>query len=318
MESLADEGSIRMTEQLDQQQLKRVVQMVADEILDYLHVPGTGTDVVHAAAPELAEKPATAAGTHVDSHIGDTDIAANIAAMIDHTLLCADASRADIQKLCAEAIQFSFATVCVHPWYVPLAVEALRGSHVYVCTVVGFPLGATLPAVKIYEAEQAIKLGALEIDMVQNIGAFKSGLDDQVEAEIRGVVDVCHRGGAICKVILETALLDSDEIVRAAQLAQRAGADFVKTSTGFAARGATAADVAAIRAAVGNETGVKAAGGIRTLEDLQKMVAAGATRIGTSAGVAILEQSSRSVAARDAATLPRRDVARVVAPIERS
>jgi deoxyribose-phosphate aldolase len=192
--------------------------------------------------------------------------------------------------LCAEAVQFGFASVCINPWYVPLAAEMVRGSAVKVCAVVGFPLGATLPRVKIYEAEEAIKLGAREIDMVQNIGALKSGDDAQVESDMRGVVEASHRGGAICKVILETALLTASEKVRASLAAKRAGADFVKTSTGFSSSGATAEDVALLRAAVGEKLGIKAAGGIRTLEDLRKMVQAGATRIGASASVQIIEQ----------------------------
>ena len=157
--------------------------------------------------------------------------------------------------------------------------------------VIGFPLGATLPRVKIYEAEEAIKLGAQEIDMVQNVGALKSGEDAQVESDIRGVVEASHRGGAICKVILETALLTASEKVRASLVAKRAGADFVKTSTGFSSSGATAEDVALMRAAVGEKLGIKAAGGIRTLEEVRKMVQAGATRIGASASVKIVEQS---------------------------
>jgi deoxyribose-phosphate aldolase len=221
----------------------------------------------------------------------DAGIAAQIASLIDHTLLRPEASRSDIEKLCAEAVRFGFASVCINPWYVPLAVELVRGSAVKVCTVVGFPLGATLPRVKIYEAEEAIKLGAREIDMVQNIGALKSGEDAQVESDIRGVVEASHRGGAICKVILETALLTASEKVRASLTAKRAGADFVKTSTGLSSAGATVEDVALMRAAVGEKLGIKAAGGIRTLEDLRQMVSAGATRIGASASVKIVEQT---------------------------
>jgi deoxyribose-phosphate aldolase len=225
----------------------------------------------------------------IDSDVGAID--QSIAALIDHTLLKPEASRADIEKLCGEAVLFGFASVCVNPWNVALAAELTRGSSVKVCTVVGFPLGATLPQVKIYEAEEAIKLGAQEIDMVQNVGALKSGQDDLVEADIRGVVEASHRGGAICKVILETALLTPSEKVRASLAAKRAGADFVKTSTGFASGGATVEDVALMRATVGTELGIKASGGIRSLEDLQKMVAAGATRVGASASVKIIEQA---------------------------
>lgn len=227
----------------------------------------------------------------------------SIAALIDHTLLKPEASRADIEKLCAEAVRFGFASVCVNPWNVALAAELTRGSPVKVCTVIGFPLGATLPQVKVYEAEEAIKLGAREIDIVQNIGALKSGLDDQVEADIRGVVEASHSGGAICKVILETALLTTSEKVRASLAAKRAGADFVKTSTGFASGGATVEDVALMRATVGSEIGIKASGGIRSLEDLQKMVASGATRIGASASVKIIEQA-RGAASGPAPTPP--------------
>jgi deoxyribose-phosphate aldolase len=217
-----------------------------------------------------------------------------IASLIDHTLLKPEASRDEIRKLCQEAAHFSFASVCINPWNVPLAAEMLRGTNVKVCTVVGFPLGATLPHVKIYEAEEAIKLGAQEIDMVINIGALKSGQDDVVESDIRGVVDASHRGGAICKVILETALLTQEEKTRASAAGKRAGADFVKTSTGFSTAGATAEDVALMRAVVGPKIGVKAAGGVRSFADLKKMVRAGATRIGASASVKIMEEAANA------------------------
>jgi deoxyribose-phosphate aldolase len=177
---------------------------------------------------------------------------------------------------------------------VPLAAELVRGTKVKVCTVIGFPLGATLPQVKIHEAEEAIKLGAQEVDMVLNVGALKSGQDDVVESDIRGVVEAAHRGGAICKVIFETSLLTVEEKVRAALASKRAGADFVKTSTGFSTGGATAEDVALMRAVVGSEIGVKASGGVRTFDDLKKMVCAGATRIGASASVKIMEQAAGS------------------------
>lgn len=213
-----------------------------------------------------------------------------VAALIDHTLLKPDAPQGDIERLCREAKHFGFATVCVNPWYVPLAARLLHGSGVKVCTVVGFPLGATLPKVKAHEAEEAITLGAQEIDMVQNVGALKSGQDERVEVDIRGVVEISHRAGVICKVILEMSLLSREEKIRAALLAKSAGADFVKTSTGFASGGATDADVALLRETVGGEMGVKASGGIRSLDDLQTMMTAGATRIGTSSGVKIVQQ----------------------------
>jgi len=220
---------------------------------------------------------------------------AEIARLIDHTLLKPEASREQISALCREAERFGFAAVCVNSCYVPLAAGLLRGSNVKVCTVVGFPLGAALPQVKIYEAEESIKMGAQEIDMVINVGTVKSGDYVAVESDIRDVVEASHRGGAICKVILETALLTNEEKKRVAEICKTAGADFVKTSTGFSMAGATVEDVALLRAVVGPDMGIKAAGGVRTLEDLQKMVKAGATRVGTSAGVTIMEQAARTL-----------------------
>ena len=213
-----------------------------------------------------------------------------IARLIDHTLLKPEATREDIQRLCDEALSYGFATVCVNPWNVSQTAELLRGSEVRVCTVIGFPLGATLPLVKVFEAEEAIKAGAQEIDMVINIGALKSGQEAVAQADIHGVVEASHRGGAICKVILETALLSQEEKVRGALIVKKACADFVKTSTGFGPGGATVEDVRLLSETVGNGIGVKAAGGIRTLEDLEKLVEAGATRIGSSAGVKIIGQ----------------------------
>jgi deoxyribose-phosphate aldolase len=212
------------------------------------------------------------------------------ASLIDHTLLKPDATRDEIIKLCDEAIQFSFASVCVNPTWVPLAAERLRCSVVKVCTVCGFPLGATLPAAKRAEACESLRAGAQEVDMVINVGALKSGDWDLVREDIRGVAEVCHDGGAITKVILETALLNDEEKAAACLLARAAGADFVKTSTGFGGGGATARDIALMHYVVGDGLGVKASGGVRTLEDLRTMVAAGATRIGASASVKIMEQ----------------------------
>jgi deoxyribose-phosphate aldolase len=216
---------------------------------------------------------------------------ASVAALIDHTLLKPEASRGDVRRVCEEALKYSFASVCVNPWNVAEAVDVLRGGRSRVCTVAGFPLGATFPQVKIREAEAAIALGAKEIDMVINIGALKSGQHEAVEDDIRGVAEACHRGGAICKVILECALLATDEKVSAARVAKNAGSDFVKTSTGFGPAGATVDDVRLLRSVVGAEMGVKAAGGIRTFEDLKKMVEAGANRIGASASVKIVEEA---------------------------
>ena len=225
------------------------------------------------------------------------ELEAGFAGLIDHTLLKPEASREEIRKLCQEAVRFGFASVCINPWNVPLAAELVRGSKVKVCTVIGFPLGATLSRVKIQEAEEAIKLGAQEVDMVINIGALKSGLDDVVESDIRGVVEAAHRSGAICKVIFETSLLTAEEKIRAACASKRAGADFVKTSTGFSTGGATAEDVALMRAVAGKDIGVKASGGVRTFDDLKKMVCAGATRIGASASVKIMQQAAESSSA---------------------
>ncbi|HEV2288764.1 MAG TPA: deoxyribose-phosphate aldolase [Candidatus Acidoferrales bacterium] len=213
-----------------------------------------------------------------------------IAKLIDHTLLKPEATDAQIRTLCEEAVKFEFASVCINPWYVALAAKLVRGSEVKVCTVAGFPLGATFTAAKALEAGNAISLGAREIDMVINIGALKSGSLEAMESDIRSVVETCHRGDAICKVILENGLLSNEEKKSACRAAKNAGADFVKTSTGFGPSGATVEDVALMRAVVGPRMGVKAAGGIRTLEDLKKMLAAGATRIGTSSGVKIIEQ----------------------------
>ena len=220
----------------------------------------------------------------------------SIAKLIDHTLLKPEAASSQIRTLCEEAVRLGFASVCINPWYVPLAADLVRGSTVKVCTVVGFPLGATMPQVKVFETEQAIKNGADEIDMVINIGALKSGEDEAVESDICGVVDASHRGDAICKVILEAALLTGEEKIRACRAAKNADADYVKTSTGFGPGGATIEDVSLMRSIVGPKMGIKAAGGIRTLEDLKKMLAAGATRIGSSSGVKILEEARRAEA----------------------
>jgi deoxyribose-phosphate aldolase len=227
-----------------------------------------------------------------------------VAKLIDHTLLKPDATQDEIRKLCEEALQCQFASVCVNPWNVAQSAELLRGSMVKVCTVVGFPLGATLPEVKVFEAQKSIERGAQEVDMVINIGALKSGHAAAVEADIHGVVAASHHSGAICKVIIETCLLTRDEKIQASLAAKNAGADFVKTSTGFSTAGATPEDVRLIRETIGPNTGIKAAGGVRTLEDLQKMVEAGATRIGASAGVKIIQQlrSGKSPAAPGASS----------------
>jgi len=208
--------------------------------------------------------------------------------MIDHTLLKPEATYAEIAQLCDEARQYGFASVCVNATHVKRCAERLAGSPVKVCAVVGFPLGATVPEVKAYEAQQAIEDGATEIDMVINVGALKSKDDDRVARDIGAVVRMARTSGALVKVIIEAALLTDEEKATACQLAKEAGADFVKTSTGFGPGGATARDVELMRRVVGLKMGIKAAGGIRTREDAEKMVAAGATRIGASASVKIV------------------------------
>ncbi len=213
----------------------------------------------------------------------------SIAALIDHTLLKPEATAEEIRKVCAEARQYGFASVCVNPYWVPLVAAELKGSGLKVCTVIGFPLGASMTAVKVAETEAAIAAGAQEIDMVENVGELRGGNVDAVREDIRAVVAAAHGRGAIVKVILETSLLNDDQKIAACLAAKDAGADFVKTSTGFSGGGATEHDVALMRKTVGPKMGVKASGGIRTLDDLKKMVAAGATRIGASAGVKIIQ-----------------------------
>ncbi len=213
---------------------------------------------------------------------------AQLARMIDHTLLKPEATPQQIEQLCEEALTYHFATVCVNPVYVPLAAEKLRGSDVGVCTVVGFPLGATPTAVKVCEAQLAIAEGAGEIDMVLPIGLLKAGEDEAVKGDVAAVAAVCHAEDAHLKVIIEAALLTDEEKVRACRLAKEAGADFVKTSTGFARSGAKVEDVALMRRTVGPEMGVKAAGGIHTYEEAMAMIEAGATRIGASRSLQII------------------------------
>ena len=210
-----------------------------------------------------------------------------IAAMIDHTLLKATATSDEIRTYCQQAIEYKFASVCVNPCFVKLVAEGLRGSEVKVCTVIGFPLGATLLEVKAFEAAKAVEAGAQEIDMVINIGALKEGRIVYVEDEIRAVVDASKN--AIVKVIIETCYLNDEEKVLVCEAAKRAGAHFVKTSTGFGTGGAQLEDVALMRKTVGDSVGVKASGGIKKLSDVERFVEAGATRIGTSSGIAIVE-----------------------------
>jgi len=214
--------------------------------------------------------------------------ATNVASMIDHTLLKADATRQQIETLCQEAKDHKFFSVCVNPTWVSTARDLLSGSSVKVCTVIGFPLGATTPETKAFETNNAIENGADEVDMVINIGALKDKNDELVEKDIRAVVEAA-KGRALTKVIIETSLLTKEEKIRACELAVKAGTDFVKTSTGFSTGGATVEDIKLMRETVGPDIGVKASGGVRNTEDTEKMIQAGATRIGASAGVAILQ-----------------------------
>lgn len=219
---------------------------------------------------------------------GEIILTTNIASMIDHTLLKPEATKEQIEKLCAEAKEYTFASVCVNPTWVKTSAELLTGTPVKVCTVIGFPLGASTPETKAFETTDAINNGAGEIDMVLNVGAMKSQDMDLVKRDIEAVVNAA-KGKAIVKVILETCLLTKEEIKVASQLSKDAGADFVKTSTGFSTGGATFEDVALMREVVGPDLGVKASGGVRSLEDVQKMIEAGATRIGASSGVQIVQ-----------------------------
>ncbi len=250
---------------------------------------GCGYCVVHKkeAVKNIVENGAE----RISATLGVTEqgsIDMNIAKMIDHTLLKPEATPKDIEKLCFEAIQYQFASVCVNPCYVKLASEILKDRKVKVCAVIGFPLGANRTETKVFETEKAIEDGAQEVDMVMNIGMLKGGYYEYVEQDIRAVVNVAHKKGVLVKVILETALLTDEEKVKACLIAKRANADFVKTSTGFSKGGATAGDVALMRRVVGSAMGVKASGGIRTYEEALQMIKSGADRIGASASVRIV------------------------------
>ncbi len=289
---------------LDTATVERLVEQITKQVLILLTEEqarsqvgdnGTCTDCIGACVSECREKVqqvVDAGASRLTSTLGNVDIGTDVAKLIDHTLLKADATQDQIAQLCYEARKFGFAAVCVNPTHVKLCSQLLQGTEVHVCTVVGFPLGATPPEVKAYEAQQAIEDGATEVDMVINIGALKSKDYALVERDTAMVARACHAGGAILKVIIEAALLTDEEKVIACQLAKAAGADYVKTSTGFGPGGATAHDVALMRHAVGPGLGVKAAGGIKNLADAKEMVAAGATRIGASAGVRIVQEAA--------------------------
>ena len=239
-------------------------------------------------SPEAVRNVVANGADRVSFHGEAADVPMDLAKYIDHTLLKPEATAEDINKLCAEAREYSFASVCINPTWVQRAADSLRGTEVVTCTVIGFPLGANTTAIKAMEARRALRDGAREIDMVLNVGALKSGEYDLVREDIAKVAEAAHEVGGLCKVILETALLTDEEKVVASSLAKEAKADFVKTSTGFGSGGATVYDVALMRETVGPDMGVKASGGVRTLEDVEDMIAAGASRIGASAGVQIV------------------------------
>jgi deoxyribose-phosphate aldolase len=294
-----------------QTELDRLVAQIGEEILSRVGRPdgaaapkkGEGLNLPDQVCPGCVQRCAqtcarntkeiiAAGADRVSASERLTKIDPAIAALIDHTILKPEATRADVIKVCREARQYNFASVCVNPYWVPVVKAELSGSPVKVCTVVGFPLGATSTEAKVAETAAALRAGAQEIDMVINIGALRSGDHEAVKADIREVVKVAHAARALVKVILETALLDDNQKAVACTLCKLAGADFVKTSTGFSTAGATAHDIALMRSVVGPEMGVKASGGIRTLQDLQTMAAAGATRIGASASVKIVEATA--------------------------
>ncbi len=273
---------------------RQVVAKLGGGAAGHSHAPGeqcncTDGRCVRECGDRVKQVVANGAG-RITSSLGYIPRDLGIARLIDHTLLKPDASAAEIAQLCREARDYHFASVCVNSAYVPLCADLLKGSDVAVCTVVGFPLGASPAEVKAYEAQLAIQNGANEVDMVLNIGALKSRDIKGLLHDIKTVVATCHAHNVLCKVILETSKLNDEEKVIACQIAKLAGADFVKTSTGFGGGGATAADVALMRKVVGPDIGVKASGGVRNYQDAAAMVKAGATRIGASAGVAIVRE----------------------------
>lgn len=278
---------------MDHDDLRRLIRIIAEE-MDRAPRTLPSRCTCHSLAldccPDRVQGVIDAGASRLGVHAAGGAVG-TVAALIDHTLLKPDASRAEVETLCLEAAQFGFATVCVNPTWVATCARLLKGTPVKVTSVVGFPLGATTPDVKNYETRRALFDGAGEIDMVINVGALKSGDLRMVEHDIEAVAGPCREAGAVSKVIIEAAFLTDDEKITACTLAKAAGADYVKTSTSFGPGGATVADVALMRRVVGDEMGVKAAGGVRDLDSLNAMVAAGATRIGASAGVRIVQES---------------------------
>ncbi len=281
--------------------VERVIEEVTREVLLRLSQPepeGSSCNCTDGSCAEHCanqlDQVVQAGAARITATLGTKPHSSDVGRLIDHTLLKADASQDQIAQLCYEARTYHFASVCVNPAHVKLAAQLLKDSDVPVCTVVGFPLGATPSTVKAFETQQAIRDGATEIDMVINIGALKSQDYKAVYEDIASVVRAAHAGNALVKVIIEAALLTDEEKVIACQLSKAAGADFVKTSTGFGPGGATVADVTLMRRVVGPTMGIKAAGGVGSYADAQAMIAAGATRIGASAGVRIAREASQS------------------------
>ena len=283
-----------MERAFDTASLRRLIELIVDELNQAsgrsARRPCACHGVLYECCPDRVRGVLDAGATRLGLHASGSP-AGNVAALIDHTLLKPDATQADIETLCREAAEFGFATVCVNPCWVALAARLLRGTKSAACSVVGFPLGATTPDVKHYETRRAIFDGAAEIDMVINIGALKSGDLRVVERDIEAVTAPCRDARVLSKVIIEASYLTDQEKITASTLAKAAGADFVKTSTGFGPGGATVADVALMRRVVGADMGVKAAGGVKDFASLEAMVVAGATRVGASAGVRIVQQS---------------------------
>jgi deoxyribose-phosphate aldolase len=284
---------------IDDQTLDRIIEQITSQVLILLQeepaakgspgaVPLSAHNFVERVQPVLS-----AGADRLASTLGIVPSDGRLARTIDHTLLKPDATQDQIAQLCFEARKYHFASVCVNPAHVKLCADLLKGSGVPVCATIGFPLGATPTDVKVFEAQQCIRDGASELDMVINVGALKSRDYELVQGDIAAVARACHAGNAILKTIIEAALLSDEEKVIACQLAKVAGADFVKTSTGFGPGGATPEDVALMRRVVGPSMGVKAAGGIRTFADAQKMIAAGASRIGASASVKIMQEAGK-------------------------
>ncbi len=278
---------------IDEATLERIIEQITRQVLLALEEEGepeAPADPISKHNYEERVRPVVNAGAdRIASTLGIIPDNGGLAHKIDHTILKADATQEEIAQLCFEARKYDFASVCVNPGNVKLCSQLLKDSDVLVCTVVGFPLGATSTETKVFETMQAIRDGATEIDMVINVGALKSRDYETVEQDIAAIARACHAGNAILKVIIETALLTNEEKVIACQLAKIAGAEYVKTSTGFGPGGATPEDVTLMRRVVGPSMGVKASGGIRTFEDAQKMIAAGASRIGASASVKIVQ-----------------------------